>query len=150
MAQRLFEPVKVLQNIEDPRLLAQNRPHADGVVPDNAGKHDRDGEFHGIIAHFVPDDNQKGRDERGVRARHTALLKEMTMPGTGPDFFHDVLRDFRKQENDERNEKEIGAEEIGERNHDKSIASHEGMRDWYIGDWGDNKIDKIKKNPNPS
>src|ERR1700686_1403692 len=58
--------------VEDSRLDADRAAHAGGIVHDDGGKHEGDGEGHRIDASYAPGKSCQGSEKGGMRAWHAA------------------------------------------------------------------------------
>ena len=111
MPQTLGEFDPLLQPVEDFCLFANRAAGAHGVVPRDARKAERDGEFNAVQTRFPSHhDNQRGHECR-VRAGHSTRAEKPALERSFFKPFRKNLRDFAQKHHDERNQKRIEAEE---------------------------------------
>lgn len=111
MPDAFAEVLPLLHAVEHRRLLPDRAPRTHRVVPDHAREHERDGELDRLGPERVPDDDQKRRDERRMRARHAAGPEHSLVPVPRADSLRDDFRHLAEQPDDRGNKERVETEE---------------------------------------
>ena len=111
MPHPLAEVLPVLEPVEDRGLLPDRAARAHGVVPDDHGEGESNGELDRLRAGLSPDDDQERRDKRRMRTRHPAGTEDAVVPIARADSLRDDLRQLTQEADDERNQEGVEAEE---------------------------------------
>ncbi len=112
MSELRREMLEALETIEHFGLQPEFSARMECVVPDDRCENDTDRELNGFDAHLATNNNEEGGDKGRMGARETTRMEKVIIGEGSPlHRFHGELHDFAENEDDDRDEEEIGGEE---------------------------------------